>query len=119
MSQMRAAAVTRDFSTDHAMAGIAMLIDNLTGEWTGEAGPATAGVVFVIGVKQFGLAAAAMVDAAVMAIPVLAGEGGFGAFLAGDAVFVWGEFTLPFEFGFLDDGHGGSRVNVRDMFVMP
>lgn len=70
--------------------------------WVGggpEAGPARAGLEFVVGVEEFGAAADTVEGAVFVAVPELTGEGAFGAALAGDVVLFLGQNSAPFGVG--------------------
>src|SRR6185437_4690159 len=64
-----------------------------------EARPAGAGLELGVRCEQRLAAADANVGARRMRVPVLTGEGAFGAFLARDAELLWRELRLPFGVG--------------------
>src|SRR5207244_10635004 len=68
----------------------------------GEARPARAGIEFRVGAEQLCLARRAAIDAGIVVIPVLAGEGALGPLLATHGVLVGGELAPPLLVCLLD-----------------
>jgi hypothetical protein len=112
VAEVGTAVSAADFRTEHTVAGIHYFFDFLPVQGLVEAGPAGAGVKFGAGIKQGFSAADATVDTGRFAIPVLAGEWGFGASLAGDIVLLRSEALFPFPFILLDSvAHGMARLD--------
>jgi hypothetical protein len=96
MTQVGITPGTSDFDSAHTKAHVFDLVDAFGIDGVKEAGPTTAGVEFLIGAKEFGIATGAAIDTFVVAVPIHAGEGAFGSFLAGDVILFGGELLAPF-----------------------
>src|SRR5688572_20191923 len=70
-----------------------------------EAGPTRARIELVLGAEQLSTAAHAAVLAFLVIVPVGAGEGRLGAFLARHVILVRSELLAPFRVRLLDLGH--------------
>ena len=102
MAKMGAALAAGDFGAQHLVAAILVLGNAFSRYRRGKAGPAAAGVEFGGGGEQDFVAADATIEPIFMAIPVVAGEGSFGAFLAGDMELHFAELRAPFGERVLD-----------------
>ena len=100
MPQVGAAAIAHDFNPVHHVTVVVLLTDAFFRDRSEKTGPAGSRIVFGIGAEQFVAAAGAPVNAPFMIVPVLAGEGLFGLFQAGNLVLFWRQLPLPFLFRF-------------------
>lgn len=110
MAEVGAAVVAGDFGADHADAAVDVLVDEFFVVRCVKAWPAAAGVELGFRAEKRGIAADAVVGAVFVGVPIFTGEGAFGAFLAGDAVFGFIELGTPFGVGFFDFRHAGFLV---------
>lgn len=109
MTEMGAAVVAGDFRAQHAEAAVDVFVDQFFIVRRVKTRPAAAGIELGFGAEKRGAAADAAVGAVGVRVPILAGEGRLGAFLAGHAVFGRGQLFPPFGVGFFDFRHGCSR----------
>jgi len=113
-----------DGSADHTEARVAQLGDIFCRNGLPETGPSGAGIEFGSGIEQRVIATDAAVEAFVMQIPVLAGEGHFGVSVPRDVVSVGGELCTPLLRGLHDFGNmhflemlaGVGKKNNGDVF---
>ncbi|CAM2154769.1 hypothetical protein PT2222_310046 [Paraburkholderia tropica] len=99
MAQMRAAVLAAHLDAQHAVRAVRALLDYLAVDRTEVARPAATGVEFRVGFEQRRATADAVVDAALVVVPVLAGEGAFGGRVARDLVLRGVELLAPFGVG--------------------
>jgi len=100
MPEMRVAGAAHYFGTANAMTAIRFRLDGGLSHGRVETGPAGSGIIFGLGTEQFLAAAGAAVNAAILAVVVLAGKGLFRALRAADPEFFRGEFLAPLRFSF-------------------
>ena len=100
MPEMSAAGAAHHFGTGHAMTAIRFRLDGGLCRRGIETGPAGSGIIFGLGTEQFLAAAGAAVNAAILAVVVLAGKGLFRALRTADPEFFRGEFLAPLRFSF-------------------
>lgn len=110
MAEVGAAAVAGDFGAEHAEAAVDVLVDQVLVVRAVEARPAAARVELGFGAEERCVAADAAVGAGVVAVPVDAGEGAFGALAAGYLVLEFVQLLAPFGVGLVDSGHGFSSI---------
>ena len=102
VTEMGAAAAAHHLSPAHAIAIVGGGFDVAFVEGSIEARPAASGVILRIRFEKLVAAAYAEEEALVMEVPVFAGEGGLGAFFAGDFELFGGQEFAPFVVGFVD-----------------
>ena len=95
MAEVSIALGTAGFDTRHPVALVADFTDCLPIDGCPKAGPATAGIVFLIGVEQGAATAKARVTASRLILVIFASEGGFGAAFSCDAILLGRQFLLP------------------------
>ena len=86
---------TAGFDTPHPVALVADFTDCLPIDGCPKAGPATARIVFLIGVEQGVATANTRVTARHFILVIFASEGGFGAAFSGDAILLGRQLLLP------------------------
>jgi hypothetical protein len=110
VAQVRAAVLAADLGADHAVGGVAHVLDEVTGGGLPVAGPAAARVEFGVGLEEFDPAANALVGALLEVVPVAPAERRLGGGVSRDAVgqrLGLAELLAPFGIGLLDGGVGG------------
>src|SRR5690606_4298232 len=100
VAEVGVADIAQHFGADHAVRGVAFFAHPGRIDGFEIAGPAAAGIELGVGGEQGGAAAHAAVYAVGGGVPVTAGEGAFGAFLAHHGVFFGRELGAPFGVGF-------------------
>src|SRR5207247_205456 len=99
---MAVAVRAQDFSADHAVADIALLVDMAVHGRRGEARPAAAGIELGVGFEQRLAAAGAGISALAVLVLILAGERPLGRLLAQHGVLHRRQLLAPLGFA-LDD----------------
>src|SRR5271156_984591 len=102
MAKMGAAAAAHHFGPAHAVGVVRRRRNVALIEGSVEAGPAAARVILAIGFEQLIAATYAEVQALVMQVPVLAGEGALRAFFASDFELLGGQELAPLLVGLFD-----------------
>ena len=105
MAQMGVTAAATHFFTDHAVAEVAHAVGGGGDDGFGKGRPAALAVEFGQMAEQQGVAADAVVVAAVVEIVVLTAVGAFSGGLAGDLIHVRRQLGTPFGIGFADFVH--------------
>ena len=106
MAEVSIAAAAKDFCATHEEGPVALGDEGIFLDRIPKTGPACAGLKFLGGGEE-GLAAAdAVVSSLFFVVPVLACEGPFGAFLAGDFELLGSELLFPFLIRFGNFFHG-------------
>src|SRR5438270_7530509 len=95
VAQVAAAAAADDLGAGHPVARVGVGLDRFGEGRLGEARPPGARLELGVGAEQVGAAARAPVHPGVLAVDVLAGEGGLGALLAQDLVLLGRELLAP------------------------
>ena len=95
MAEMSIALGTAGFDARHPMAVIADFTNCLLIDGCPKAGPAAAGIVFLIGVKQGATTTNARVTAGRLILVIFASEGRLGAAFSCDAILLGRQFLLP------------------------
>src|ERR1035438_877786 len=95
MTQVGITFAAQRFGAHHPKAGIGFLGDILLGDRRPEAGPAGTRLELGVGGEQRVATAYTAVDALIVQLVVLAGEGRLRAFLAGDRKLLGSELALP------------------------
>src|SRR3990167_3200450 len=108
MPEMSAALFAAHFHAFHAVAGIGACGHAFGAIGLPETRPAGTRIKFGIGVEQRIAATRATVNTRVMAIPIGAAEGRFGAALAAHLILLRREFLAPFGIGFFDFVHAAK-----------
>src|ERR1035437_182280 len=119
MAEMGVAALAETFGALHAMAGVRRSGDIGGVKRAGEAWPAAAGIEFVSRVEQRSAAADATVYALVVAVPIFACEGCFGAFFLRHMVLPWRKLCAPFGFRLEDFRYHADAIFVAGSVQMP
>src|SRR5271157_6273101 len=96
-----AAGATR-FGAGHAVAAVGVFADVLAVGGGVETRPSGARIEFRFRAKKQRATADAVIRPVIVFVPVLAGEGGFGATLAGNLVLLGRQLLLPLLVGLLD-----------------
>src|SRR5437867_3279350 len=104
VAQMATAALARHLGPDHEEALVRVQLDVRSVHGLGEAGPPGSRFELRPGVEELGTAPGASVDAIVVDVPVLAGEGPLGAFAPEHLVLLRREAPAPFLFAGRDIG---------------
>src|ERR1700704_4321370 len=102
VAEVATALAATDLDTGHEMAVVAMERDGVGHRRFRKAGPPTARFELGVGAEERGLTRRAPIDAVVMAIPILAGEGPLGARLAEHFELSRCQLAAPFVVGLLD-----------------
>src|SRR5712671_6490838 len=102
MAQVRVALGAEDLGTAHEHAVVVFGGDVFLRGRGREAGPAGAGIELFVAAEERGTAADAAVDALLVVVPVLPGEGALGALLARDGELFGCQILLPLGIA-LDD----------------
>lgn len=120
MPEMSLAFAAGDFGPAHVMTEIFVFVDDFLLDWRREARPATAGIEFTGGGKQWFAATDAAIGAVFVAIPVFPGKGTLGTLFTCDMKLKFGELGTPFGQRFVDDRRGfffshGAHYNRNDV----
>ncbi len=107
VAHVGAAPTACDLVADHAVAGIALGINDFLFGRGIETGPAAAGIKLCLRRKQFRSAADTEVHARFVMVPILTGESRLGSFFAGYEELIGCELVSPRIFAFLDFGRHG------------
>ena len=90
MAEMSVASGAHYFGPDRAEAAVFFSHYGVVGNGLPKTRPAGTGIKFIAGIKQILTAANATINAGIIGIVVLAGEGLLSAFLPGDVIFLRG-----------------------------
>lgn len=83
---MRIAPLASYFCSNHAMTGILFLVNSFFLQGLGKAGPATAGIIFIPGAKQWFTGYDIHIKARLVIIPVLIAKGWLGCIVLSNLV---------------------------------
>jgi hypothetical protein len=96
VSEVRVASLAEHFVSLHSVTVISLADDIGFRDWRPEAWPASTRLKFCIGFEEVIVATDAPVNAFLVIVPILTGEGAFSAFASGYFVLFTGELLFPF-----------------------
>jgi hypothetical protein len=118
--KMRTAGVANSFDAGCAVAGVEVIGDGIHGDRLSEGRPAGAGIEFLRGIEQNGIAAQAGIDSGLQEAAHGRTEGALGACLASNQILVSAELPAPFGIGLYDFMIGrGVAIFGKEENVIP